>query len=115
MLKERPYTFDRVIRIAIFAVVVWALVEMAAYLADVLIPFVIAMLLAYLLNPLVLKVQSRISNRLAAILVTLSGVTAALVGLFMLVSPLVERELVITRDLVKNIAAERKAERETQA
>ena len=47
LLDEKPYTFDRVIRIAIAGGILWASVWFLGYLSDVLFPFVLALLIAY--------------------------------------------------------------------
>ncbi|MEE8424748.1 MAG: AI-2E family transporter [Elusimicrobiota bacterium] len=93
MLGSRPYNFDRVVRLALSAGVLYALVRLTAHLADVLLPFAVAFLLAYLLNPLVLRVQKRIKNRAAAVFVTLGGVAAGLALIGMLCVPLIMKEV----------------------
>ena len=57
MIEQRPYTFDRVVRILIGLGLVAGLIWLANYLSDVLIPFTVALLLAYLTNPLVALVE----------------------------------------------------------
>ena len=76
-LQSPTYTFDRVVRIGFACFVAWALVSLAAYLSDVLIPFGAAVLIAYLLNPFVLLVQRKVKNRSAAVFITL-GITSIL-------------------------------------
>jgi hypothetical protein len=44
---NKPYTFDRIVRISITAGLLLGLVWFLLYLADVLIPFAAALLLAY--------------------------------------------------------------------
>jgi predicted PurR-regulated permease PerM len=44
---------------------------LAGYLSDVLIPFAVALLLAYLTNPLVSLIQKKFSNRVAAVFISL--------------------------------------------
>jgi predicted PurR-regulated permease PerM len=57
--EQRPYTLDRVVRIGIAAGLLWGLVWLLGYLSDVLIPFAVALLLAYLINPLVILIQKK--------------------------------------------------------
>lgn len=57
--SRRPYTFDRVIRIIFFVVGTIAAVWLLNILRDVLLPFFVACLVAYLLEPLV-KLNMRI-------------------------------------------------------
>jgi len=90
---ETPYTFDRVIRLAFAAAFLWGLIWLLGYLSDVLIPFVVALLLAYLVNPLVCRVQRYLSNRTVAVLSSLVLVMAVLVLLFSLLLPVVSSEI----------------------
>ncbi|MBU0719390.1 MAG: AI-2E family transporter [Planctomycetes bacterium] len=75
---ERPYTFDRVARLAISAAVVVGVLFLLRFLSDVLIPFVAAVVLAYLLNPLVTAFERRTKRRGLAVALTLVGL--AIVG-----------------------------------
>ena len=70
----RPYDLDRVFRLLITVVTLVGLFLLVRYLAEVLIPFAVALLIAYLLNPVVAVVQRRIKNRTAAVLITVFGV-----------------------------------------
>ncbi len=112
MFTDKQYTFDRVIRLSVFAAAMWALISLFGYLADALIPFVVAMLLAYLLNPLVSWVQTKVQNRLAAVLVTLTGVFSAFILLVMIVQPMIGREVKNLQVLVTDIAAEKQVQKE---
>jgi len=71
-LDRRPYTLDRVFRLAVTAGLLYALVRALAYLSDVLIPFAAAFLIAYLMNPLVAWLERKV---VAALL----GLTGGLV------------------------------------
>lgn len=51
--KRRPFTFDRVVRILFSAICVVAAVLLVNRLKDVLLPFLVAWLIAYLLEPFV--------------------------------------------------------------
>lgn len=106
VLSDRPYTFDRVTRLIMMAGLVWGLIWLAGYLSDVLIPFAAALLLAYLLNPLVGLIQKGIPNRPLAVIVALILVLT-LVGLVAwLVIPMVVSEVAhmgrLLSDLVTN-------------
>ncbi len=89
----RPYDLDRVFRLLITAVTVVGLFLLVRYLAEVLIPFAVALLIAYLLNPAVAVVQRRVKNRTAAVLVTVFGSGLLAVGLLALLVPVVVTEL----------------------
>jgi predicted PurR-regulated permease PerM len=90
--ENRPYTLDRLVRIVITAGLLWGLVWLMGYLSDVLIPFAVAMLLAYLINPLVALVQKKIPNRFAAVFISLIGLLAAAVLLAWLILPMIVSE-----------------------
>ena len=70
------------------------LIWLADYLSDVLIPFAVALLLAYLTNPLVSLVQKKISNRAAAVAISLFGIIAVVLFLGWFVIPLIAGEIV---------------------
>ena len=74
---ERPFTFDRVIRIGISVLLVGLVLYLLVVLRDALLPFLIAWLMAYMCQPFVrffqytLRLRSRI---LSIVAVLLSGV-----------------------------------------
>ena len=71
LLDKKPYTFDRVVRIGITVALLWAFVWLLGLLGDVLIPFIVALLLAYLINPLVLLIQKKVRKRTPAVFISL--------------------------------------------
>jgi predicted PurR-regulated permease PerM len=81
---------------------------LAGYLSDVLIPFAVALLLAYLTNPLISLVQKKITNRAAAVFISLLGIIGLAVLLGWFVIPMIAAEVVqmgrIVTDLVNNSA-----------
>ena len=103
-MNQQPYTFDRVVRILISAGILAGLIWLAGYLSDVLIPFAVAMLLAYLTNPLIVLVQKKIPNRIVAVFVSLLGLVAVAVLLGWLVVPAVTDEIVQMGRLVTDLA-----------
>jgi predicted PurR-regulated permease PerM len=100
LLDNKPYTFDRVVRIAITIGLLCGLIWLSGYLSDVLIPFAIALLLAYILNPLVLLIQKKIPNRLAAVLISLLAVTALTIFFGWLIIPMIINEITHMGQLV---------------
>ncbi len=94
MLAEKgTYTFDRVMRLAITAALLTGLIWLLGLLSDVLIPFVVALLLAYLINPLVLLIQKKISHRGAAVFFSLTTILIILTLLTCLIVPMIINEL----------------------
>jgi predicted PurR-regulated permease PerM len=89
----KPYTLDRVVRLGIAAALFWCLVWLLGYLSDVLIPFAVALLLAYLINPLVLLIQRKIPNRLTAVFISLFLVAGFLALLAWLLIPAIVDEI----------------------
>jgi hypothetical protein len=65
--------------------VIW----LAGYLSDVLIPFAVALLLAYLTNPLVSLIQKKISNRVAAVFISLLLIIVLAVLLCWFIIPMI--------------------------
>ncbi len=61
-LFDKPFTIDRTIRLLIIGLIGWGVVSLINRLSDVLLPFVIALVLAYLLNPIVSWIQKRVKN-----------------------------------------------------
>ena len=90
---SKPYTFDRVVRIAIAALIVYAVIYLLGYLSQVLIPFAIAILLAYLINPLTNLIQKKLKARIWAVIVSLVGISAVLFLIGWILSPLIAREI----------------------
>jgi predicted PurR-regulated permease PerM len=74
LLDNQPYTFDRVFRLTVSIATLVFLVWLADRLSGVLVPFAVAFLIAFLLNPLVNLVQRKIPNRAAAALLVMAGV-----------------------------------------
>lgn len=106
MPDRKPYTFDRIMRITITAGFLFAIIWLLGYLSDVLIPFAVAFLLAYLMNPLVQLVQKKIPNRAAAVFISLLGVILLAVFLGWMIIPMIVKEVAymgkILSDLVNN-------------
>lgn len=92
-MNQQRITLDRAIHtlwvLGAVALLAWLLYVLRA----VLIPFFVALLLAYLLDPWVRRVQRVVRNRPAAVLITLTLVALLVFGFFMVLGPLVAREV----------------------
>lgn len=113
---EQRFTLDRIVRLSLSAVVLVALVGLLNYLGDVLIPFAIAMLLAYLINPLVSFFQSKLHRRGLSVALALLIIFLAFILLGAILLPLITHEvqhaiLLIKQLLTKSQLAERAAQR----
>ena len=91
--KDRSFTFDRVVRLALFAGLAWCLVLLLDYLSDVLLPFITGLVLAYFLNPVTNRVQHVIKSRALAALFTLASIIVAVFLFVRLRAPVVGNEL----------------------
>lgn len=77
--EQTHYTFDRVVRMVLGAATLLVVLALLRYLSDVLLPFAAAVVLAYLLNPLVTLLERRTKRRGAAVAITIVGL--GIVGL----------------------------------
>lgn len=108
LISDKPFTFDRVIRIGISLFFMWALIKVLGFLSDVLIPFAIAALLAYLINPLVKFIQEkcRVRKRGLSVLISLVVVFALVFTIFWFVIPLIINEIAHMGELLKKFVNE---------
>lgn len=93
---NRPYTLDRVVRILLGVASVLVMVVVLGYLRDVLVPFAVAALLAYLLHPVVVLWQRALPRRsppIVAILLALFTMGLAVYLLVLVLTPLVSDEI----------------------
>lgn len=88
MLEEK-ITFDRLIRWIITAAIIVLVILTVDYLSNVLLPFVVAWLLAYLIHPLVKFTQYKlhVPTRALSIVVTLIFIIAVIFGVCYLIFP----------------------------
>jgi len=116
LTENRPFTFDRIARILFSVGILTGVIWIAGYLSDVLIPFAVALLLAYLTNPLVALIQKKIPNRAVAVSISLLGIISIVILLGWFVIPMIAGEVVqmgrIVTDLVNNSDLAEKASRQ---
>ena len=112
MTLKKEFTFDRVVRIAITVAVVYVLYLFINRIRGVLIPFAIAALLAYILNPLILFIQKRlrVKNRIVSILLGLLFVLAAGGIATAVFVPLISNDIKDMGRVIKNVANDPKLE-----
>lgn len=103
ILDHKPITFDKVARLALGAAVAWGAVWLLGYLSSVLVPFAVALLLAYLLNPAVRRVQRLVRHRGLAVGLTLVGLALALAVVVAVVAPVVAGEVQRMARIVQDI------------
>ena len=100
-MKQNEITLGRFLRIVLVAFIAVAAYFVLNSLSGVLLPFAIAWLLAYMLNPLVNFVQNRmrVKYRSLAIVLAMVFVIGVMYGLFMLVVPSMFGELYALKDI----------------
>lgn len=103
MATRKTITFDQVVRgiVAIVAVVI--VILLIDYLRNVLLPFCVACLIAYVLEPVVEFQQKhlKLKKRIFPVLLTLLETVVVLVGLAFLIVPLASKEITQLETLVK--------------
>lgn len=108
VLFDKPFTFDRVVRILISVAIICLLVYFLALLRNALLPFLVAWLMAYLMQPLVKFFQYRLKlrSRVLAIIAVLLVMTVALSLAAWLVLPSIFREVERTVELIRSYATD---------
>lgn len=106
-MASRPYTFDRVVRMLITLAMVAAAVWLINVLRDVLLPFCVAALISYFLEPLVQFVRRllHLRGRAVAIFITLLGTTLFIALVTYLFLPSVIREINQMSQLIRTYSA----------
>lgn len=104
MTTERPYTFDRTVRLVITVAVLVGLFLLTRQLSGVLLPFLISWFLAYLIHPIVsfFQYKLRLKNRTLSVIVTLVCFCAVITGCIALLAPLVSSEFAKMGTIVTN-------------
>lgn len=100
---DQPFTFDRVIRLLISTLAIGGGLYFLYLIKGVLLPFLIAWLLAYMLNPVVrfFKKKLHLAHSLAVIL-TLGCLVGIIVLLGVILTPLIENEIWQINSLISN-------------
>lgn len=93
--QPRPYTFDRVVRMVVTILVFGAVLYVVNLLKHVLGPFIIAIFIAYLLDPLVNFIQNklRVRHRGLSVILTVFLVSTFLVGIMLFLVPAFIQEM----------------------
>lgn len=106
LFGDRQITLDRIVRWVLSLLLIAGLILTLSYFSDVLLPFAIALVFAYLLAPLVRFVQRLVKRRVLAVATTLLLVLAIAAGLVMALIPLVADELRETGQLLETILSD---------
>lgn len=107
MEQRRPYTFDRVVRILFSICGIMAVIYLLNILKGVLLPFLVACLIAYMLEPVVkwnMKI-THLKHRFIPVILTLLEACMLFGGFCAVFFPYVVSECTEMADIVKNYAA----------
>lgn len=101
---DRPYTFDRVVRIVFSVLIVAGVIYLLALLRNALLPFLVAWLFAYLLQPIVKFIQYklRVRSRILSIITVLLLLIGIITLLGILVVPSIAQEMDGTIQLLRS-------------
>ena len=101
-MEQKKITFDSFIRSVMGVIIFVGIVMLLNYLSNVLLPFFLAWLIAYLLFPLVkfFQYRCRLRFRIVGIACAFIVVGAALTGLFLLMVPPMVAEAARVKDLL---------------
>lgn len=103
-MEESKITFSSAVSKILKIAVAGAVLFLVYYLRNVLLPFAVAFLFAYLLNPIVHFFQKILKNRAISVAVTLISVTGLFTLLVMFFAPIIYDESVHLYQLIKDTA-----------
>lgn len=117
LLNQRPYTFDRVVRLALTLGVGYGIFMLLDYLQSVLVPFAVAVLLAYLIEPIVRFFQhkARFKSRILSILAALVTVVVLFTGVVMLIAPTVVSNVQHAGELLSKVAEDNQIDEQARS
>lgn len=106
---NKPFTFDRVVRILFSILIIGAVIYILAVLRTALLPFLIAWLLAYILQPFVVFFQYKIGlkNRVLSILGVMLSVILVIGLITWAVIPSISEEIDKTTELMNTNGTDR--------
>lgn len=100
---NRIWTLDRIMRFLIMVLGVVALLWVLNYLSGVLSPFFAAFLIAYILDPLVCKLQKKVKHRIIAVVVVLLAALLLITGALWIFIPMVVNEVRHLGELIPRV------------
>lgn len=100
---EKEFTFDRVVRIIITILIIGSLLFLLNYFSTVLIPFVIALIIAYFLNPFINYIQKFIKKRGPAVIAGILIIVSVFTGIFFIIIPMIGKEVNHAGDLINQL------------
>lgn len=105
---SKPFTFDRVVRIFFSFVIIGGIIYLITVLKNALLPFLIAWLLAYMLQPFVkfFQYKARFKNRLLSIIAVLLSVSTIIGLAVWSIVPSISLEVNRTMELLQSHSPE---------
>ena len=100
---EKEITFDRFVRLLLLLGVIVGVFFLLDYFSSVLIPFVIALIIAYFMNPFINFIQKFLKNRAISILIGVLVIIGVFVGLGFLLVPMIVNEVRHAGDLITEL------------
>lgn len=100
---QREFTFDRVVRIIITLAIIILFVYALNFFSSVLVPFFIALVFAYLLNPFFNFIQRFLKNRALSLFVGFIILIAIIVGICFIIIPMSISQIHHAVELVNNL------------
>ena len=100
MPNNKQFTLDRIFRIIISIIIVLGFIALLSRLDTVLLPFIIAILLAYFINPLVLLIKKIVRKNGIAITLALAIISGFLFLFAWLIVPLIVSEIKHMAELI---------------
>lgn len=94
-MQTRPFDLDRTVRLVLTIAVIVILFLLTKQLSSVLLPFVVAWFIAYLIHPIVnfFQFKCRLKNRTLSVIVTLLLLFVVIIGIVALIVPIVTNEI----------------------
>lgn len=106
---NKPFTFDRVVRILFSILIIGAVIYILAVLRTALLPFLIAWLLAYILQPFVVFFQYKVGlkSRVLSIIAVILSVVLVIGLITWAVIPSISQEIDKTTELLQGDGTDR--------
>ena len=107
MLQRTPFTLDRVVRLIITLAVIFGMIWLINILKDVLLPFLVACIIAYMFEPFVQHNRRllRLKGRVSAVFITLFEVLFFLSIILYFLVPMIGSELKDMSAIMKTYAS----------
>ncbi|MCL2649680.1 MAG: AI-2E family transporter [Candidatus Azobacteroides sp.] len=102
----KPFTFDRVVRLIIGTVIALSVIYVLYYFKQVLLPFFVAWLLAYLIYPMVefVRIKLRFKNHTLSVITVLVVIIGIIISSIWFFTPMLISEFIKLKDIIFSYA-----------